>query len=103
MLAAGVPVSSTGVAPGAGAGVVGAGVVGAGVVGAGVVDEGVVDAGAAAAEAGETPTPMPQAVNRSPAISTADTESTALKGLIVSMRGLKYGCLVGAICRRLRT
>ena len=77
---------------------------GAGEVGA-VVGAGVVDAGAAAAVsvAGDTPTPLPQAARSSPDITRADAENSALKDLIVSMGRLKYGCLVGAICRRLRT
>jgi hypothetical protein len=96
MLVAGVPASLT-VATGAGE-------VGAGVVGV-VVDAGVVDAGATAAvaAAGDTPTPLPQAVNSSPEITRADSENAALRGLIVSIGSLKYGRLVGAICRRLRT
>jgi len=93
MLVAGVPASLT-LAVGAGEGEVGA-----------VVDAGVVDAGAAAAAsvAGDTPTPLPQAASSSPKITKADSENAVLRGLIVSMRRLKYGRLVGAICRRLRT
>jgi hypothetical protein len=99
MLVAGVPASLT-LAVGAGEGEVGAGVV----VGA-VVDAGVVDAGAAAvlSVAGDTPTPLPQAASSSPEITKADSENAVLRGLIVSMGRLKYGRLLGAICRRLRT
>jgi hypothetical protein len=60
-------------------------------------------AAVAVAEAGDTPTPSPQAVRSSPANTSADIENSALEGLIVGMPQLNYGCLVRAICRSLRT
>ena len=71
-------------------------------VGVGVVLEGA-GVAAASALAGDTPTPLPQPVRRNPANSTVDSGRSALRGLIVRMGGLKYGCLVRAICRSLGT
>jgi hypothetical protein len=62
-----------------------------------------VGAAVAEAEAGDTLTPSPQAVRSDPAISRAESENRAFMGPIVDIEELKYGCLVHAICRRLRT
>lgn len=98
---------------GGGAGAVGAGVE-FGVEALGVEELGVEELGvelglpaavaAAAVEpAGDTPTPLPQALRSSPAITGADSENNVLRGLIAGMPGLKYGHLLDAICRSLRT
>ena len=77
----------------------------AGEVGAAGVEAGgaVVPVAVAVAEAGETPTPSPHAVRSKPAMSRAASENSVLTDLIVGMARLKYGCLVRAICRSLRT
>jgi hypothetical protein len=77
----------------------------AGGAGAAGVEAGgaVVPVAVAVAEAGDTPTPSPHAVRSNPAMSRAESENSVLTGLIVGMARLKYGCLVRAICRSLRT
>jgi hypothetical protein len=98
-------------AGGAGAGLgVGAGL-GAGVgvglgAGAGLgagVDPELEDAAAAVELAGDTPTPLPQAVKSSPAKIRGDSENNVLRGLIAGMPRLKYGYSPRAICRSLGT
>jgi hypothetical protein len=94
-----------GVGAGLGAGVgVGLGVgVGAGLgvgVGAGLEGEA---AAAEVEEAGDTPTPLPQAVKSSPAKIRVDSENHVLKGPIAGMPRLKYGYSPRAICRSLGT
>jgi hypothetical protein len=80
----------------------GAPAVGAGDVAGGDVAGGA-DAVAAVALAGDTPTPLPQADRSSPASRRTESENNVLRGLIVGMPRLKYGYLVRAICRSLRT
>jgi hypothetical protein len=84
-----------GLGEGFGAGVGLAAGVGAALGGAGVV--------AVVAVAGDTPTPLPQADESSPAKTTADSENNVLRGLIAGMPRLKYGYMLRAICRSLGT
>ena len=49
---------------------------------------------------GDVPTPLPQPVRSRPIIARAQT---ALRDLIATMAGLKYGYMVLANCRRLGT
>jgi hypothetical protein len=96
-------VGFVGGAGGGGAGV-GAGL-GAG-VGAGLgagVDPELEDAAAAVEAAGDTPTPLPQAVKSSPANIRGDSENNVLRVLIAGMPRLKYGHWPRAICRSLGT
>jgi hypothetical protein len=73
-------------------------------VGAGVDPELEGAVAAAAVElAGETPTPLPQAVKSSPAKTKVDSENNVLRGLIAGMPRLKYGYSPRAICRSLGT
>jgi hypothetical protein len=94
-------VSATGAAA-VGAGDVAGGDVAGGDVAGGDVAGGA-DAVAAVALAGDTPTPLPQPARSSPVTTRIDSGNSVLEGLIVGMPRLKYGHLVRAICRSLRT